>query len=341
MSKSDGTDILDIRTTLDLQPDGESISKQCQQALISWFKRVSVKNCNCRVIEDLDQADEKSDIWRVAGRTWRLEKRELIRYVQDNPRRLLGAHPKSICDQCNVRSTDPQARAWKSLTCQGCDGDVCTDCAIPDDISGFWCHLCSMDHEEMWIPKCCLTLHHYGKTKKREESNGKIWKGELLWVIKELEDVVLGLGPRALRKRAMMTAILDMWQTVARGGTYVIFADVQDDTAVDSIILLHNMAGESIEKLKCLKLQGLFSCNKLQRNLVELHEVIATLRRQGRLSTRGKLSLQLGAALENILRENDYCITSVTDWRSNASSSTSSSARRPNRKIMNQKLDKP
>ena len=170
----------------------------------------------------------------------------------------------------------------------------------------------------------------------REEGGEKFWRCVLLTAIGMIEDLVISTGPFALRRRAMMTAIVGAWATAAQGGTYVIHADMP----VEDTIVLYNIAGDAIMKFRCVKIKGLRSYNPLQRSILELQDEMDTLRKQGRLNIRGKLSFQLSAVLENVLSENDFCITPVHDETPKASSSSSSPARHLKR-LVNRKLRKP
>ena len=278
--------VLQPSHSLDTRPDGKSISRPCRQALFSWIRDVSMHDrlegggLNAelfRLVTILDQADEKSAIWHVAGRIWTQTSRVMI--------------------------LDPDSIRIRIKT----------------------------EHLEITITE----LVQRSSAWSREEDDEKILRCVLLNAIGMIEDLVLSRDPM-MGRWAMMTAIVGAWATTAQGGTYVIHADMP----VEDTIFLYNIAGDTIMKFNCFKIKGLRSYNPLQRSILELQDEMDTLRKQGRLNIRGKLSFQLSAVLENVLSENDFCITPVHDWTPKASSSSSSPARHLKR-LVNRKLRKP
>ena len=141
MSQFHGADSLDTRPagfvlqpshSLDTRPDGKSISRPCRQALFSWIRDVSMHDrLNAelfRLVTILDQADEKSAIWHVAGRLWTQKSRIMILDPDDTR---LRQRLSIMCDACDLRSTDPWARINELVHCDQCDVEICADCAMP------------------------------------------------------------------------------------------------------------------------------------------------------------------------------------------------------------------
>ena len=327
-----------------MRHDGKGIARQCQRALVSWLKSVSADDCSRRVVHQLDQADEMSNIWCVAGMVWRQRKWMILYEIQRREAgwRRCWSDRDQICNVCGLRTTFPGVRVCERVFCDECGQALCADCTIRV-VGEPWCFACSIDVED----RASLALHR--NTEKRNESNEQIFRRDLLFVIDNIEDAMLGKGEKmpcledamTIQQRAMMTVILDVWQTTVLGGTYAISAEMQKITKDKTIIRLHSIAGNSIATLQCLRLKGLFSNNKYQRNLGELYDQVHTLRRQGRLNRKGKLTLALNDPLKNVLCEDDFCITIVDDRKSSGRSNEySSTPHKKTKRIVNRKLNK-
>jgi hypothetical protein len=327
-----------------MRHDGIGIARQCQKALLSWLKSFSSDDCSRRVVHQLDQADEMSDIWRVAGMLWRQRTWMILHEIESRETGWRGcwSDRNQICDVCGLRMIFPRVRVCELVFCAECGQALCEDCIV-QVVDELWCFACSIEVQD----RASLALHT--KAEHRNESNEQIFRRDLLFVIDDIEDAVLGKGSRfrclenamTIQQRAMMTVILDLWQTTVLGGNYLLCATMQMNTKDKTLILLHNIAGFSIATLQCFKLEGLFSYNKCQRNLGELQDQVNILRRQDRFNFKGKLTLTLDEPLKNVFCEDDFCITAVDDRKSNERfNEHSSTPQRPGKKLVNRKLDK-
>ena len=318
------------------------IARQCQQALVSWLKSVSSDDCSRRVVHQLDEADEISDIWRVAGMLWRQRTWMILHEIE---RWETGWRPdrNQICDICGLRLTFPRVRVCERVFCADCGRSVCEHCIV-HVVDELWCFVCSMDAQDRFS----LALHT--KSEHRNESNEQTFRTDLLLVLEDIQHAVLANGNRfrclesamSIQQRAMMTMILDLWQTTVLGGNYLLCATMHLNAKDKTLILLHNIEGFSFATLQCFKLKGLFSFNKYQRNLGELQDQVNILRGQDCFNFKGKLTLTLDEPLKNVFCQDDFIITAVDDQKSNERSNEDSSApQRPEKKkLVNRKLDK-
>ena len=339
---------------VDTQIGSQGISKQCQQALVSWIKDVGIRERiqSWRVVTHLAQAEDSSAIWHTAGRLWLLFKRGFIYQCEFMSAGLTPLHPDcftvqhSICDTCAVLSTDPWARTDQLHVCDRCDLTICTDCAILGDATWkeHWgtfrdrrgtllCVACSIELSQV----CPITLRTKKEMREQEEEHcEQLWRRELWGAMNDIQDVVFGTGPLALRRRATMTAVLHAWESEAKGGTtYPVFADMP---AGNVIVVSNNLSGNIMGKFSCKRIEGLRSHDSLQQSMVELDNETKLLMHQ--LTLRGKLYISLSPSLETMFSKNNFCIVPLQESAS-STSSTSSRARSSRRKVLNRIIRAP